>query len=120
MGSKKKNQKDEGNDLNSLARIAKIGRLYKLVKLTKLLRVLKIIKEKNKLLKYVREMVSLGAGFERLMFINLLFLMITHIVACLWIFFASFKENYEGTWMEGGADEMNKADQYLTSFYWTV
>ena len=22
--------------------------------------------------------------------------------------------------MEGGADEMNKADQYLTSFYWTV
>lgn len=118
MGSSTK--KEEGNDLNSLARIAKIGRLYKLVKLTKLLRVLKIIKEKNKLLKYVRELVSLGQGFERLMFINLLFLMITHIVACLWIFFASFKPNYEGTWMEGGADEMNKADQYLTSFYWTV
>jgi hypothetical protein len=72
--------------------------------------VLKIIKEKNKLLKYVRSVVSLGQGFERLMFINLCFLMITHIVACLWVFFASFKENFEGTWMEGGVDEMSKSD----------
>lgn len=103
-----KQDQSHENGVNGLARIAKIGRLYKLIKLTKLLRVLKIIKEKNKLLKYVRSMVSLGQGFERLMFINLLFLMITHIVACLWIFFASFKEDYKGTWMEDGVDEMGK------------
>jgi hypothetical protein len=65
-------------------------------------------------------MVKLGYGFERLMFLTLLFLMITHIVACLWVFFASFKENYEGTWMEGDIAEMSANDQYLTSFYWTV
>ena len=57
---KPKDLEQNDNSLNGLARIAKIGRLYKLVKLTKLLRVIKIIKEKNKLLKYVRELVSLG------------------------------------------------------------
>lgn len=101
-------------------RLAKIGRLYKLIKLTKLLRILKIVKEKSKLLKYVRETVKLGYGFERLLFLTLLFLMITHIVACLWVFFASFKENFEGTWMEGDVAEMPDNEKYLTSFYWTV
>lgn len=46
--------------------------------------------------------------------------MVTHIVACLWVFFASFKDDYEDTWMEGGLSEMKASHQYLVSFYWTV
>lgn len=46
--------------------------------------------------------------------------MITHIVACLWVFFASFSEDYVDTWMEGDTAEMSGSDQYLTSFYWTI
>ena len=93
-------QKSGSNEnLNDMVRLAKLGRLYKLIKLTKLLRIFKIVKEKTKLLKLVREMVSLGYGFERLTFITLAFLMITHIVACLWVFSASFSTNYENTWM---------------------
>lgn len=88
-------------NINDLVRLAKIGRLYKLIKLTKLLRVLKIVKERSKLLKYVREVVKLGFGFERLVFMTIIFLLITHIISCLWVFFASFSD-YEGTWMESG------------------
>jgi hypothetical protein len=107
-------------NINNLARLAKIGRLYKLIKLTKLLRVLKIVKERSKLLKYVRELVKLGYGFERLVFMTLIFVMICHIVGCLWIFFAGFSENFEGTWMEGDIQEMSARDLYLTSFYFCV
>ena len=93
-------QKSGSNEnLNEMVRLAKLGRLYKLIKLTKLLRVFKVVKEKTKLLKLVREMVSLGYGFERLTFITLAFLMITHIVSCLWVFSASFSTDYENTWM---------------------
>jgi Trk-type K+ transport system membrane component len=106
-------------NLNQMIRLAKIGRLYKLIKLTKLLRILKIVKEKSKLLKYVREVVKLGYGFERLVFFVLIFLLISHIVACMWIFVAKFA-NYEGTWMEGDLEEVDPLEQYLISFYFTV
>ena len=102
---RKNNQGGSQENLNEIVRLAKIGRLYKLIKLTKLLRVLKIVKERSKLLKYVRDMVQLGFGFERLAFLTLAFLMVTHIVACLWVFFASFQDDYEDTWMEGGLNE---------------
>ena len=109
---------DTGN-LNQMIRLAKIGRLYKLIKLTKLLRILKIVKEKSKLLKMVRSVIQVGYGFERLFFFVLIFLLIGHIVSCLWIFVAKF-QNYEGTWMEDGAAEMTDYNQYLTAFYFTV
>lgn len=107
------------DNLNQMIRLAKIGRLYKLIKLTKLLRILKIVKEKSKLLKYVRNIVQLGYGFERLVFFVLIFLLISHIVACMWIFVAKF-DNYEGTWMEGDTVDLDPLEQYLISFYFTV
>lgn len=103
-------EQGSSENLNEMVRLAKLGRLYKLIKLTKLLRVLKILKQRSKLLKYVRNVVNLGYGFERLTFILLLFIMITHIVACLWVFFASFSDNYENTWMEDGYNEMDGSE----------
>lgn len=122
LASLRKDEDSSGQkgELNEMVRLAKIGRLYKLIKLTKLLRVFKIVKDRNRFLKQVKNIIKLGNGFERLMFITLVFLMITHITACLWIFFASFEENYEGTWMEGDYAEMPGGEQYLVSFYWTV
>lgn len=113
------NQASDTENLNQMIRLAKIGRLYKLIKLTKLLRILKIVKEKSKLVKMIRSVIQVGYGFERLFFFVLIFLLIGHIVSCLWIFIAKFK-NYEGTWMEDGAAEMTDYNQYLTAFYFTV
>jgi Trk-type K+ transport system membrane component len=84
------------------------------------LRILKIVKERSKLLKYVRELVKLGYGFERLAFMTIAFLLICHIIACLWVFFATFSDDFQGTWMEGDYQAMGSSDQYLTSFYFTV
>jgi len=89
------------SSFNGLTRIAKIGKLYKLVKLTRLLRILKIMKEKSKLLKYLNAFLKVGLSFERLFFFLMIFLMLSHISACLWVMIASFHdENFVGTWLE--------------------
>lgn len=69
---------------NRLARIARVGKLYKLVRMTKIARILKIVKERKKLVKYFNEMIKIGLGFERLFFLMVIFIVLCHIVACLW------------------------------------
>jgi hypothetical protein len=92
--------------MNNLARIAKMGRLYKLVKLTRLLRILKVMKEKSKLMKYLNQFLKVGLSFERLFFFMLMFLMLCHIGACLWVMIAAFhSEDYIGTWLEPFIEE---------------
>jgi hypothetical protein len=74
----------ESGSYNRLARIARIGKMYKLIKMTRLVRMLKIVKERNKLVKYLNEVLKIGIGFERLLFLMLIFLVLCHITACLW------------------------------------
>ena len=72
-----------------MVRVVRVGRLYKLVKLTRLLRILKLVKDKNKLMKYLNDLLRVGLGFERLFFFILISIIIMHIVTCLWIIVAA-------------------------------
>ena len=107
--------------MNGIVRIARIGRMYKLIKLTRLVRILKIFKSKGSLFKKAKGSLNLGEGFERLVFFCLMSFMICHIVACMWVFAASFADEDHPSWMK--ARELNDADvgvNYLTSLYFTV
>jgi hypothetical protein len=89
--------------VNQLVRIARVGRLYKLIKLTRLLRVIKIVKEQGKFFKFFTDVLKISHGFERLLFFILIFMMLVHISACLWIIipqFSATEANNGGTWME--------------------
>ena len=111
---------------NKLARVARVGRLYKLVKLTKLFRILKIMKEKNKLFKYINEYLKIGAGFERLFFFLMIFVLCCHVGTCLWLIIAvvinDYDKEYEGTWLNSFYKTYGKdnASLYYVSLYWTV
>ena len=108
---------------NGLVRVARFGKLYKLVKLTKLLRFLKIMKERNKLLRYLNEVLKIGLGFERLFFFILIFFVLIHIVSCLWVIAAALidDETYAGTWLESKiSDNSSQSEMYALAFYWTV
>jgi hypothetical protein len=63
-------------------------------------------------------------GYERMVFFMLLFLIITHIVACFWIIIPQFhnKEDtdYEGTWLEEYIDGKTPQQLYALSVYWTI
>jgi hypothetical protein len=52
--------------------------------MARMVRLLKIVKDRNKLIKYLDEILKIGVGFERLMFMMLIFLVFQHIAACLW------------------------------------
>ena len=87
FGSGGEEATEEGSNanINQLVRIARVGRLYKLIKLTRLLRVVKIVKEQGKFFKFFTDVLKVAAGFERLGFFIMIFLMLCHISACLWI-----------------------------------
>jgi voltage-gated potassium channel Kch len=107
------------NRSTSMARIVRIGRMYKLVKLTRLLKMLRLVKDRSKLLKYVNEVMRIGVGCERLFFFVLLFLLMAHIVSCLWVLSASMEDDKTGTWLES-ISESSATEQYITSIYFTI
>lgn len=59
-----------------MTRIARIGKLYKIIRMARMVRMLKIVKERNKLVKYLNEILRIGVGFERLMFMMLIFMVL--------------------------------------------
>jgi len=69
---------------NKLAKFARLGKLYKIVRMTRMVRMLKISQRRNKFVKYLNEVLKIGIGFERLLFLFLIFGVVLHIASCLW------------------------------------
>ena len=86
-------------NFNRLARVARIGKLYKIIRMTRMVRMLKIVKERNKLVKYLNEILKIGVGFERLMFMMLIFIVLQHVAACIWVFAARFDPTDKMNWI---------------------
>ncbi|CDW89496.1 cation channel family protein [Stylonychia lemnae] len=105
---------------NRLARFARIGKLYKLVKMARLTRMLKIVKERKKLVKYLNEVLKIGIGFERLLFLMLIFIVLCHIFACLWIFVGLFDDTKNNWIYQKEYQDYKNFQLYITSFYFTV
>lgn len=69
---------------NRIVRLARIGKLYKIIRMMRIVRILKIIKERNNLGKYMTELLKVGLGFERFIFMMVIYVVLQHIIACLW------------------------------------
>lgn len=76
---------DQLNAANKVARVSRLGRLYRLTKMFKLLRILKIIKDRAKILSYLNEYLKIGLGLERLFFFVIVFVIIIHVISCIWV-----------------------------------
>jgi len=63
-----------------------ISKTSKVLKMTRMLRIFKVIKERNKLAKYLREIVTISVTSERMFFFMLIFVTLVHICSCLWVF----------------------------------
>jgi hypothetical protein len=106
---------------NRLARFARIGKLYKLIKMARMAKVLKIAKIKNKFMKNMVEMLKISAGFERLMILAIVFLLLQHVVCCIWIFIARFNPGSTDNWIYFKEYyDMENLELYVTSFYFTT
>jgi hypothetical protein len=71
-------------NVNRIARFSRIGKLYKIIRMTKMVRLLKIAKVRNKLVKDLSEVLRISVGFERLLFLLIIFILLIHVIACFW------------------------------------
>lgn len=70
--------------LNKMARFARIGKVTKLIRMARVVRLVKISKIKTSLVKNMKDVVMISMGTERLIFILLMFLILVHVICCLW------------------------------------
>jgi hypothetical protein len=82
-----------------IARISRISKISKIIRMTKMVRLLKIGKVRTKLFKNFSQMTEINAGLERLIFLMIFFVVMVHVIACLWIFIATFDETSKVNWI---------------------
>ena len=72
----------------------------------------------------MNDYLKVGLGYERLFFFVLIFFILCHIVACLWIIVAAFyseKGDYKDTWIASkDATDYSETELYMLSLYWTI
>jgi hypothetical protein len=76
------------SNMNDMIRLARLGRLYKIVRLLRLFRILKLGKSSGEFLKQIKDYLKISPGAQRLMIFVVVFAMICHVVACVWIILA--------------------------------
>lgn len=107
--------------VNQISRFSRIGKLYKIVRMMKMIRLLKIAKVRNKIVKDLSHVLRIGVGFERLIFMMLIFCLLVHVIACMWIFIGTFDETSKDNWIYlKGIVDYDDYEMYFTSVYFTV
>jgi hypothetical protein len=54
---------------------------------------MKIVKDRNTISKYLNEYLKVGVAMERLSFFCFIFVILVHIVSCLWVILSSFEDD---------------------------
>jgi hypothetical protein len=112
--------------ISKLTRVGKIPRLYRLLKLAKLMRMLRVVKGRNSsnlnhVTKFFLQKLKINSNIEKLMIFVSGFLLINHILACLWFFVGKMEDFNPDSWTSRyNILDLNNHDIYLTSLYWTL
>jgi len=54
--------------------------------------------------------MHIGAGFERLIYFFLSFVLVLHLVACLWLVIGKYEYGIEDSWIDGDVAEYDSYD----------
>lgn len=116
---------DSNVGLSKLTRVGKIPRLYRLLKLAKLMRMLRVMRGRNRELsnvtKFFLQKLNINSNIEKLLIFIVGFLVINHIIACLWYFVAKMEDFDPDSWTSRhNVYHLSTYEIYLTSLYWTL
>jgi hypothetical protein len=73
----------EMGGLHKMARFSRITKIYKLIRMTRFVRLVKVVKIKNIFVRHLADLLKVGLGVERLMYMLITFFVLQHIVACI-------------------------------------
>ncbi|TNV87319.1 hypothetical protein FGO68_gene17715 [Halteria grandinella] len=107
--------------ISNLSRIARVGQLYKIIRFTRMIRMLKVFKDRTKMARNMTEILRMGIGFERFLYMMFVYLLAQHIIACIWIYVALYNEDSKKNWIyEFGMNDSSNIELYVSAFYFTV
>jgi hypothetical protein len=84
---------------------------------------LRMVKGRNMtpVTKFVLQKFKIDANIEKLIIFICGFLLINHIISCLWYFIAKMEDTDPDSWANRyNLSELSKWEIYLTSLYWTL
>jgi hypothetical protein len=67
--------------------------------MAKLMRMLKIVKHRRKIMRNMNNMMKISYGVERLLWFLVTFLVMMHLIACLWIMVGQLNELEPDNWI---------------------
>lgn len=90
--------------------------------MAKLIRMFKMIKSRSQVLKYIGEILKVEAGVERFIWFLITFMLLIHILSCLWIFIGVYYYNdtYNNWITQTGIIDEDYGELYVTGLYWCV
>lgn len=111
---------DSKGQYNSVVRVARLPRLYRLIKITKLLRVVKVMRNGNQILKHMNTLFKISASFERLFWFVFTYIVLIHLVTCMWVFLARIDSSFVNWINTSNFHDYQNFELYLVSLYWAV
>lgn len=90
----------EYGNMSRIVRFSRIGKIYKLIRITKMVRLVQTVKlKKNKFSIFVNKLLKIGAGFERILYLLVTFIILQHVTACIWIFIGMYNDDMTDNWI---------------------
>ena len=75
-------------DFGNMAKFSRVGKLYKMIRMLRMVKMIRMFKDRKKIISNLDNILKVNAGYERLIFFFLGFVLFNHTFACLWIMLA--------------------------------
>ncbi len=108
--------------LNRKEKVTGIHKSDRLIKLIKTIRILTMSKNNtSRVTKFLLEKLKVNATVEKLIIFLLLFFLLNHLCACLWVLMSKLEDMNPDSWVVRlGYIDISNMELYTISFYWTL
>ena len=76
---------EANSDFGNMAKFTRVGKLYKMIRMLRMVKMIRLLKDRKKIISSLDSVLKVNAGFERLIFFFLGFVLFNHTFSCLWI-----------------------------------
>ena len=111
--------RSSGTNINQLARLARLPRLYKILQFSRICKICRKPNSKNKFLKQLNALLKVSAACERLLVFLVIFVIMCHIVSCMWYFVAKVEDS-PLSWTANFPEIETDSEYYLIGIYFTI
>lgn len=105
-----------------LARVTRIPRLYRIIRVLRLLKLFRLTKKRSATgFNIIQRLFAMTSAVSNMLWLCIILLFITHLVACLWYLQAKYTDFEDDCWViKEGMYGQDVLSLYIVSFYWAL